>query len=153
MPLSLTVSCSSKIQIGFTFLVPAYPGYPGKEAVKWLLLLLLLSIQSCSCGGDRVTACFTLVPRLANGVFIHRTPADRTERSTNRTNERKKNYYTSSEPAHWLRCRYLRARWQRVFFSAGRRTRERGRFTEGFGPRGREKFDALVIYSDAFFTA
>jgi len=38
----LTVSRSSKIQIGFTFLVPAYPGCPGKEAVKWLLLLLLL---------------------------------------------------------------------------------------------------------------
>ena len=38
MPLPLTVSCSSKIQIGFTFLVPANPGYPGKEAVKWLLL-------------------------------------------------------------------------------------------------------------------
>jgi len=36
MPLPLTVSCSSKIQIGFTFLVPAYPGCPGKEAVKWL---------------------------------------------------------------------------------------------------------------------
>jgi len=43
MPLPLTVSCSSKIQIGFTFLVPAYPGYPGKEAVKWSLLLLVLS--------------------------------------------------------------------------------------------------------------
>ena len=41
MPLPLTVSCSSKIQIGFTFLVLAYPGCPGKEAVKWLLLLLL----------------------------------------------------------------------------------------------------------------
>jgi len=41
MLLPLTVSCSSKIQIGFTFLVPAYPGCPGKEAVKWLLLLLL----------------------------------------------------------------------------------------------------------------
>jgi len=26
MPLPLTVSCSSKIQIGFTYLVPAYPG-------------------------------------------------------------------------------------------------------------------------------
>jgi len=38
MPLPLTVSCSSKIQIGFTFLVPAYPGCPGKEAVKRLLL-------------------------------------------------------------------------------------------------------------------
>ena len=36
MPLPLTVSCTSKIQIGFAFLVPAYPGCPGKEAVKWL---------------------------------------------------------------------------------------------------------------------
>jgi len=36
MPLPLTVYCSSKIQIGFTFLVPAYPGCSGKEAVKWL---------------------------------------------------------------------------------------------------------------------
>jgi len=36
MPLPLTVSCSRKIQMGFTFLVPAYPGCPGKEAVKWL---------------------------------------------------------------------------------------------------------------------
>jgi len=42
MPLPLTISCSSKIQIGFTFLVPAHPGCHGKEAVKWLLLLLLL---------------------------------------------------------------------------------------------------------------
>ena len=40
MPLPLTVSCFSKIRIGFTLLVPAYPGCPGKEAVKWLLLLL-----------------------------------------------------------------------------------------------------------------
>ena len=34
MPLPLTVSCSSKIRIGFTFLVPAYLGSPGKMAVK-----------------------------------------------------------------------------------------------------------------------
>ena len=34
MPLPLTVSCFSKIQIGFTFLVPAFPGSPGKRAVK-----------------------------------------------------------------------------------------------------------------------
>jgi len=45
MPLPLTVSCSSKIQIGFTFLVPAYPGCPGKDAVKWLLLLLYEGIK------------------------------------------------------------------------------------------------------------
>jgi len=30
MPLLLTASWFSKIQIGFTFLVPAYPGSPGK---------------------------------------------------------------------------------------------------------------------------
>ena len=34
MPLPLTVSCFSKIQIGFAFLVPAHPGSPGKGAVK-----------------------------------------------------------------------------------------------------------------------
>ena len=31
-PLPLTVSCFSKIQIGFTFLLPAHPGSPGKRA-------------------------------------------------------------------------------------------------------------------------
>jgi len=34
MPPSLIVSCFSKIQIGFTFLAPAYLGSPGKRAVK-----------------------------------------------------------------------------------------------------------------------
>ena len=34
MPLPLTVSCFSKIQIGVTFLVPVHPGSPGKGAVK-----------------------------------------------------------------------------------------------------------------------
>ena len=34
MPLPLTVSRFSKIQIGFTFPVPAHPGSPGKRAVK-----------------------------------------------------------------------------------------------------------------------
>ena len=33
MPLPLTISCFSKIQIGFTFLVPAHPGGPGQRAV------------------------------------------------------------------------------------------------------------------------
>ena len=34
MPLPLTVSCFSKILIGFIFLVLAHPGSPGKRAVK-----------------------------------------------------------------------------------------------------------------------
>ena len=41
MPLPLTVSCFSKIQIGFTFLVPAHPGSPGKRAVKRVCVCLL----------------------------------------------------------------------------------------------------------------
>jgi len=34
MPLPLTISCFSKIQIGFTFLVLAHLGSPGKRDVK-----------------------------------------------------------------------------------------------------------------------
>ena len=34
MPLPVTLSCFSKIQIGFAFLVLAHPGGPGKGAVK-----------------------------------------------------------------------------------------------------------------------
>jgi len=34
MPLPLTVSCFSKIHIGYTFLVPAHLGDPGQRAVK-----------------------------------------------------------------------------------------------------------------------
>ena len=36
MPLPLTVSCFSKIRIGFTFLVPAHLGSPGQRAIKRL---------------------------------------------------------------------------------------------------------------------
>jgi len=32
MPLPLTISCFSKLQIGFTFLVPAHPGKKGKRS-------------------------------------------------------------------------------------------------------------------------
>ena len=34
MPLPLTVSSFSKVQIGLTYLVPAYLGSPGQRAVK-----------------------------------------------------------------------------------------------------------------------
>jgi len=53
MPLPLTVSCSSKIQIGFTFLVPAHLGSPGQRAVKRVCV--------CVCGGSVAVwlACWT----------------------------------------------------------------------------------------------
>jgi len=40
MPLPLTVSCFRKMQIGFIFLVPAYPGSPGQRAVKRVCVIV-----------------------------------------------------------------------------------------------------------------
>ena len=42
MPLPLNVSCFSKIQIGFTFLVPAHLGSPGQRAVKQVCVLYMI---------------------------------------------------------------------------------------------------------------
>ena len=44
VPLPLTVSCFSIIQIGFAFLVPAHLGNPGQRAVK----------RVCVCGAARL---------------------------------------------------------------------------------------------------
>ena len=43
MPLPFTVSCFSKIQISFTFLVPAHLGSPGQRAVKWVCVCVCCS--------------------------------------------------------------------------------------------------------------
>ena len=45
MPLPLTVSCFSKHQIGFTFLVPAHAGSPGERAVKRVCVCVLGRIE------------------------------------------------------------------------------------------------------------
>jgi len=49
MPLSLAVSCFSKIQICFTFLVTAHPGSPRQRAVKWMCV-------SVDVDGSRLTS-------------------------------------------------------------------------------------------------
>jgi len=46
MPLPLTVSCFSKIQISFTFLVPAHLGSPGKRAIKRACVCVCVCCQS-----------------------------------------------------------------------------------------------------------
>ena len=45
MPLPLTVSCFSKIQIGFTFLVLAHPGSRGQRAVKRVCVCVLENMK------------------------------------------------------------------------------------------------------------
>ena len=47
MPLPLTVSCFSKIQIGFAFLVPAHRGSPGKRAVKCVCACVRACMRAC----------------------------------------------------------------------------------------------------------
>ena len=46
MPLPLTVSCFSKIEIGFAFLVPAHLGSPGKRAIKRVCVCVYSSSDS-----------------------------------------------------------------------------------------------------------
>ena len=58
MPLPLTVSCFSKIQIGFIFW---YPGSPGQRAVKWVYVLCMYvynMISYCTFSVFFGTKCF-----------------------------------------------------------------------------------------------
>ena len=57
MPLSLTVSCFSKIQIGFAYLVPAHPDSPRQRAVK----------RVCVCSAFLWVSTFVV---LKNGIKI-----------------------------------------------------------------------------------
>ena len=66
LPLPLTVSCSSKIQIGFTFLVPAHLGSPGKKAVKRVCVCVCVCVAFYS----YVFFCFFL----AGTLFLHLLP-------------------------------------------------------------------------------
>ena len=47
MPLPLTVPRFSKIQIGFTFLVPAHLDSPGQRPVKWVCVYHRLVARNC----------------------------------------------------------------------------------------------------------
>jgi len=49
MPLPLTVSCFSKIQIGFTFLVPAHPSSPGQRAIKCVCVCVRVRARARAC--------------------------------------------------------------------------------------------------------
>jgi len=64
MPLTLTVSCFSKIQIGFTFVVPAHPHSPGKRALKRVCVCLCHIHTSHSC--THITHDNNLVNKLMN---------------------------------------------------------------------------------------
>jgi len=60
MPLPLIVSCFSKYQIGFTFLVPAHPGSPGKRAVKRVCVLYTPLAPPTAAAMDRNATCLQM---------------------------------------------------------------------------------------------
>ena len=69
MSLPLTVSCFSKIQIGFTFLVPAHPGSPGKRAVKRVCVCVCVCV-CVSCVSEKVNLYFsTFLTDQTNCIF------------------------------------------------------------------------------------
>jgi len=70
MPLPLTVSCFSKIQIGFTFLVQAPLGSPGQRAVKQVCVCVSQhkssTIICCITGPDTG---YQFQPRLTDDIL------------------------------------------------------------------------------------
>ena len=62
-PLPLTVSCFSKIQIGFTFLLLAHPGSPGKGAVK----RVCVCVYCCRHKSEKYESCSVPMERGAGG--------------------------------------------------------------------------------------
>jgi len=61
MPLPLTVSCFSKIQIGFAFLVPAHPGTPGQRAVKRVCVCVPMWLISLEVGKFQLSSVHVLM--------------------------------------------------------------------------------------------
>ena len=69
MPLPLTVSCFSKIQIGFTFLVPAHPGSPGRGPLNGCLFLCVC-VCVCVCVSVSVSVSVCLCVYMLRQLFF-----------------------------------------------------------------------------------
>jgi len=70
MPLPLTVSCSSKIQIGFTFLLPAHLGSPGQRAVKRVCVCVCVCVCVLSHRSRPATAVVLMFSVLAQTLDV-----------------------------------------------------------------------------------
>jgi len=99
MPLPLNVSCFSKIQIGFTFLVPAHLGSPGKRAVK-------RGVCVCVCvAGSMKQSCIHLTR------YTHTQPFNGLWSGTTRVGlYQKKHSPTHTHPGH--RTSFIIFHWQ-----------------------------------------
>ena len=78
MPLPLTVSCSSQIQIGFTFLVLAHLGSPGHRAVKrvcvcvlfiYFVIFILFINLLCICTQSTITVRYSYSQKTDHSIL------------------------------------------------------------------------------------
>jgi len=74
MPLPLTDSCFSKIQIGFPFLVPAHPGNPAQRAIK-RVCVCIGNIESYLGNGDSVDNAGEENSSIFNLIQMHWLPS------------------------------------------------------------------------------
>jgi len=72
MPVPPTVSCFSKIQIGFTFLVPAHLSSPGQRAVKRVCVCVCVLFKAVKANkGIHTMECMCSVYLVAVIIFVH----------------------------------------------------------------------------------
>jgi len=71
MPLPLTVSCFSKIQIGFTCLVPAHPGSPGKRAVKRVCVCVCVCVVCSKALSYKLLIPSTVFQASSQNLLVH----------------------------------------------------------------------------------
>jgi len=108
IPLPLTVSCFSKIQIGFTFLVPAHPASPGQRAIKQVCVWVRWSGSirygaesywwHCSAVGGAVCWCQAELDSVRRQVAVESTARIAAEQRISQVNP------TVYEPPYGSRC-------------------------------------------------
>jgi len=119
MPLPLTVSCFSKIQIGFTFLVPAHPGSPGKRAIKrlcvcWCCRDVCSSFAADWCVLHILNATTTATTAPFNGFFSRTTWVNRYQKGKTSLdlNEARDDGVWGCSGMCWTICKSAPCSWQ-----------------------------------------
>jgi len=69
MQLPLTVSCFNKTQIGFTFLVLAHPGSPGKRAIKCVCVCVSQGSIAKHLRNDNLLYCTIITQSAGKRIF------------------------------------------------------------------------------------
>ena len=118
MPLPLTVSCFSKIQIGSTFLVPAHPGSPGKRAVKRMCVCVMNIKNSPTC--IRTVVVIVVFGGVRRGVIVS-FGARRQRRRCNQRDYQEEHATDSTTTHRELRCCDSGNATTLVYSSAARR--------------------------------